>query len=293
MVHPDAPAFLRRLRKLTDSYKDRMMVGEISGDEDPLKHYVEYTGAPEVLHTAYNFSFLSRRNDAAFYRDVINELGKASSYSWPAWAFSNHDFPRAATRLAKDSKISKDQVKMLNALLLSLRGTPFVYQGEELGLGEVTLTYEQLQDPLGKYLWPENQGRDGCRTPMPWDHAKPNGGFSAHGPWLPVPKDHLDNAVDVQEKDKNSPLNFFRSFVAWRKQHPSLISGDIKFFDTQEPILAFARGDIIVVFNPGGKTGNYTLPEGTKPLDGHNLPYQLAGNRLTLPAFGGFFGEIK
>jgi len=293
MFHPENPAFLKRMRKLTDSYKDRMMVAEIGGDEDPIKHYVEYTGAPEMLHTAYNFSFLSNHHDAALFRDVITEVREASDYSWPAWAFSNHDFPRSATRWAKDGKVSKDQVKMLNALLLSLRGTPFIYQGEELGLSEVTLTYEQLQDPFGKYLWPESQGRDGCRTPMPWDHSKPNADFSAHEPWLPVPQDHKDNAVDVQEKDKNSPLNFFRNFIKWRTQHPALITGDIRFLNPAEPVLAFAREKIITVFNLGSKTETYILPEGTKALDNHGLPYELAKTQLTLPPFGGFFGELK
>jgi len=293
VFHPENPAFLKRLRKLTDSYKDRVLVGEIGGDEEPLKHYVEYTGTPEMLHTAYNFSFLSNRCDAAQFRDVITEIKKASDYSWPAWAFSNHDFPRVATRWARDGKESAEQAKMLNALLVSLRGTPFIYQGEELGLNEVTLTYEQLQDPFGKYLWPESQGRDGCRTPIPWEKAKPNAGFSKHEPWLPVPQNHKDNAVDAQEKDKNSALHFFRNFTKWRRQHSALITGDISFLKAAEPVLAFVRDKIIVVFNLGGKTETYILPEGTKPLDGHGLPYEVAKTQLILPPFGGFFGELK
>ena len=287
---PETVDFLRRLRTLTDRYDSRMTVAEI-GDDDNIARCVEYT-APGVLHTAYSFTLLTEKYGSSVVRKMVGDFREKGAKSWPSWAFSNHDAKRVATRWAQDG-INEEQVKMLHAQLCSLWGTVFVYQGEELGLPDVKVPFEKLQDPFGKFAWPEDVGRDGCRTPIPWDHTKPNAGFSAHEPWLPVPQNHQDMAVDVQEKSNHSPLHFFRVFTKWRKQHPALITGDIRFLDTPEPVLAFTRDKIIAVFNMGNKTEIYTVADGTKPLDGHGLPYELSNNRLTLPAFGGFFGELK
>ena len=287
---PETLDFLRRLRTLVDKYPDRMTIAEV-GDDDNIARCVEYTG-PGLLHAAYSFSLLTEKYGAGIVRKMVADFHSKGAKSWPAWTFSNHDAKRVATRWALDG-VNEAQVKMLHALLGSLRGTVFVYQGEELGLPDVKVPFEQMQDPFGKYVWPEDVGRDGCRTPLPWEKAKANGGFSEKEPWLPVPQDNQDKAVDVQEENKDSPLNFFRNFIKWRKQHQALITGDIRFLDTPEPILAFAREKTLTVFNMGGKIESYTIPAGTKPLEGHGLPYELASTLLTLPPFGGFFGELK
>jgi len=292
---PENLDFMRRIRTLTDKYPDRMNVAEI-GDDDNIACCVAYT-APGLLQTAYSFSLLTGKYGAAVVRKMVNDFREKGEKSWPSWAFSNHDTPRVASRWAQNKSdhggVNAEQVKMLHALLTSLWGTVFVYQGEELGLSDAKVPFEKMQDPLGKFAWPAEGGRDGCRTPIPWDHTKPNAGFSAHEPWLPVPRDHQEHAVDVQETAKNSPLHFFRNFIKWRKQYPSLATGDIKFLNPSDPVLAFTRDKTLVVFNMGGKTETYILPEGTKPLDGHGLPYELAKTQLTLPSFGGFFGELK
>lgn len=290
---PENLDFLRRLRALTDQYDARMTVAEV-GDDDNIGRCIEYTG-PGLLNTAYSFSLLTEQYGASVVRKMVGdfvERGKDSS--WPSWAFSNHDAKRVATRWAfKKTRVDDRQVKMLHALLCSLWGTIFVYQGEELGLSNVKVPYKKLRDPFGKFAWPEDVGRDGCRTPMPWERGKIHAGFSDKRPWLPVPTDHQENAVDVQEANNNSPLHFFRSFVAWRKKHPALITGDIRFMEAQDPVLAFTRGHMIAVFNMGDDVATHILPDGVRPLDeGHGLPFALAENRLTLPPFGGFFGEI-
>jgi alpha-glucosidase len=287
---PENLGFLEKLRALTDKYEGRMMVAE-NGDDDNIGRCIEYT-TPERLHTAYSFSLLAKPYGAGVVRKNVEDFhARAKGKSWPCWAFSNHDAERAATRWSPDGKPHPAQAKMLLALVCSLWGTVFVYQGEELGLSDADVPFEKLQDPFGKFLWPA-KGRDGCRTPMPWESAKPNAGFSAHEPWLPVPADHQQNAVDAQEKDENSSLHFFRNFIKWRTQHPELSAGDIKFYDAAEPVLAFARDGMIAVFNMSDKAQAYTLPAGTAALPGHGLPHEISGSALKLPPYGGFFGRL-
>lgn len=153
------------------------------------------------------------------------------------------------TRWGKGIENKDSFAILLNKLLLSLRGTPFLYQGEELGLPEASIPYEKLQDPWGIFLWPEWQGRDGCRTPMPWNKEQPDTGFSNKNDpaielWLPIPEEHTSRAVDVQENDENSVLNQTREFIRWRKTQPLLQIGEIEFVDTKnEQLIAFKRFD--------------------------------------------------
>ena len=176
---------------------------------------------------------------------------------------------------------------MLYALLCSLWGTIFVYQGEELGLTNAVLEEDDIRDPLGKILFPEYVGRDGSRTPIPWVKGQENAGFTNGTPWLPVDNSHYNKAVDVQEDDPHSMLNFVRGFLKWRKAMPGLISGPIQFHDAHEPVLIFTRGDVICYFNLGNEKALLPLPYGEpSPLDGHGLPYEVDGASLILPAFG-------
>lgn len=142
---------------------------------------------------------------------------------------------------------------MLNKLLLSLRGSVCTYQGEELGLTEADIAQYQLQDPYGITFWPQFKGRDGCRTPMPWNSKEKNVGFSSAATWLPVSPEHLPLAVDIQEADTNSVLHSYRQFMLWRKNQPALLWGDIKFLPAADDVLMFKRSheqqDIIAAFN--------------------------------------------
>ena len=137
--------------------------------------------------------------------------------------------------------------------MLTLKGSAGLYQGEELGLPEADILYDELTDPRGIRFWPEDKGRDGCRTPMPWQRDLPHAGFTTGKPWLPVKPAQSALSVDVQESDPASTLNAYRSLLAWRKAHPALITGDIAFFNCDEPVLAYRRSgedkDLICVFN--------------------------------------------
>ena len=184
-----ALAMAKEFRALLDEYPGRMAVAEVS-DSNSVVTANKFTDGPKMLHTAYNFSLISGTQlDGVRIRDAVQEFADAPGDGWPSWAFSNHDVIRVASRWHSDkngyhhdSRLSK----MLIALLTSLRGTIFLYQGEELGLPEAVIPYEKIQDPWGKYLYPLWQGRDGCRTPMPWSGRMPQAGFtSAPMPWLP------------------------------------------------------------------------------------------------------------
>lgn len=301
---PENLAFVERLRALTDRYGSTMMVGEI-GDEDMTGRAIEYTQGEKRLHTAYNFSLLGgRAPDAGAIRNFITEFEarSAGTGSWPSWAFSNHDVVRIATRWGKDigAENNPDFAQMLIALLGSLRGTVFMYQGEELGLPEADIPYEKLQDPFGKYLWPEWQGRDGCRTPIPWDSAMPHAGFSTNEPWLPVAETHIARAVSLQEKQPDSVLSFTRDFLAWRRKQPCLRLGDISFTDdggTGDGLLLFRRR-----YEGQSITAGFNLSEKAQSVSMNGRPYRMIYDRngppqttgdeqtddIALPPFGFF-----
>lgn len=287
---PETLDFTRRLRKLTDSYDDRMMVGEIF-DDYPIQASVVYT-SPGLLHTAYNFSLLQPNifNPTAI-RDYLTEYLSAKE-CWPAWALSNHDTARVATRWAIDGVIDERQIQLCLGLLAAIRGTNFLYEGEELGLSEADVPFERLRDPYGIFLYPEDKGRDGCRTPMPWDAGARNAGFTtADDCWLPIPEDHVAKSVSLQEVDPQSHLNFTRNLLAWRKGHPELIRGELTFVDNlPKDILGFTRDKTLCLFNLSAT--DVTFPCAARALQGHGLPYSLTDGTLTLPPFGAFFGRV-
>jgi alpha-glucosidase len=290
-------AFLKRLRKLMDAY-GAVAVGEI-GDEDSLSTMAQYTADGDKLHMAYGFSLLTDEFSSQRIRQVLESFEKRIKPvgGWGSWSFSNHDCVRVVTRWGKDGG-SPDFAKILLALLGSLRGTFCIYQGEELGLTEAEVPFDRLVDPYGITFWPDFKGRDGCRTPLPWTSEAPNGGFSTGNPWLPVAPEHLPKAVSLQAEDPDSVLNFYRTFLAWRKQQPVLREGSLRFLKSEEPVLALRRDlgteRVLAVFNLSPEPAAFTLPPGTRALEGHGLPEaELDGRMLRLSAWGGFFGKLR
>lgn len=296
-TQPEMIPFIKRLRKLTDEYQDRFMVAEI-GDDHQIATSVAYTDGPEMLHTAYNFALLGPDvYNTKTLRAVVEEYIAQPGDSWPSWAFANHDVVRVASRWAVKNKPDMQQAKMLIALVSSLRGTAFMYQGDELGLTEADIPFELLQDPFGIFLWPEDKGRDGCRTPFPWDSKKANAGFStAQRTWLPVPIEHLAKSAADAEHDGHSSLHFTRHYMKWRKNIPALIRGDIRFIDTPENVLGFVRahdsGDVLCCFNLGDEGMTFDLPLNTSEIKDHGLLSELNGKSLYLPPFGAYFGTV-
>ncbi|WP_282166208.1 alpha-glucosidase family protein [Shewanella japonica] len=298
-TRPQTVGFIEDLRALINKYPGAVTLGEVSS-EDSLATMAEYTQGDDRLHMAYSFELLTNDFSAAYIRQTVEELEASIGNGWPCWAIGNHDVQRVATRWGK-SEANPDLVKMLNGLLFSLRGSVCSYQGEELGLTEAPIEYEQLQDPFGITFWPMFKGRDGCRTPMPWDHAHLQAGFSqSKQTWLPIPDAHKQLAVDVQEQNSNSTLHAYRHFLAWRKDFPALIAGDIKFIDSSEPILAFTRHfetqTLLVVFNLANKTHEFDVSNFTikQVITDHGLASAVVdkNNSVSLDAFNCFFAVI-
>jgi alpha-glucosidase len=282
-TQPETLQFIARLRKLLDQY-GAMAVGEIE-DEEPLKVQREYTDGPERLQTAYSFYLLRQR---AMTPAVVNEAmtGWQGAAGWPSWSLSNHDVVRFPTRLAANDP---QRTKLMMLLLLCLRGTPFIYQGDELGLPHADVPFERLRDPEAIAFWPNGIGRDGARTPMPWQRDANMAGFTdAPDAWLPLDPRHRALAVDVQDDDRNSVLTFTREAIAFRKTSAALRVGDFVSLEAAEPVLAFERisGDehMLCLFNLGDTPASYAA-SGAKLQLFSAGGATLAGATAELPAY--------
>jgi alpha-glucosidase len=247
----------------------------------------------------YSFDFLApEKISAAKVRQVLEAFGRVASDGWSCWAFSNHDVMRPASRWAADEADPAAYLKVISALLMSLRGSVCLYQGEELGLGEAELKFEDLQDPYGIRFWPEFKGRDGCRTPMVWDSKANYGGFSTDKPWLPVPAEHLGLAVDTQKGHAASLLEHYRRFLAFRRTYPAFAKGEIEFVSADGDAVAFCRRygneEIVCAFNLGSGPATVDLGGGriVQPLAGHGFSGALDGGTIRLGSYGAWFGRL-
>lgn len=296
-TRPETLAFVARLRALLDRHPGTMAVAEIASD-DPIGTTLDYIDGPERYHTAYSFVFLRQSFGAGFIRRSVEAMLSRSATAWPSWAFSNHDVPRVVSRWEHGGN-PRAFAKVLIAVLTCLRGTAFLYQGEELGLPQAEVPFERLQDPEAIAFWPLYHSRDGARTPIPWSTESPAAGFSSVDPWLPVDPHHYPLSVAVQETDPDSVLQFTRRFLAWRRQRPTLRTGDITFLDAPEPILVFVRRTpadrLLCAFNLGGQSESIRLDLGRDviPLRGHGLAGCLQGYQLDLPAYGAVFAVLR
>ena len=307
-TQPENIAFIESLRELLNKYPGATSLGEISS-EDSLATMAEYTAGNNRLHMGYSFELLTDDFSAKYIRETVESLEEKMTEGWPCWAISNHDVKRVVSRWresGEEAENNQAKAKLFTALLASLRGSICSYQGEELGLPEVELAFEELQDPYGITFWPTFKGRDGCRTPMPWNSNEEHAGFtSGSSAWLPIPEAHKSLAVEAQEADESSVLNQFRKFLAWRKEHPALVRGAINFVKTDEPILAFHRTvedeKILVVLNLSSTSREVAIPKevvlpscNLSILDGHGLSSGVvSGNSISLPAYGCLFAKIN
>ncbi|MCB1556861.1 MAG: alpha-glucosidase [Alphaproteobacteria bacterium] len=301
---PENLELVAKLRALLDQYPGTFSLAEI-GDDEAVKMAAEYTAGHDRFHTSYSFALMrgeGRIPNAALFRDTLTEQMAQKGDSWPSWAFSNHDIIRTASRWGGRDPYTANPAaaRLFIALLTSLRGTAFMYQGEELGLPEADVPFDRLQDPWGIFHYPRYKGRDGCRTPMPWDGKAKNAGFSkARDTWLPIPDTHLPLAAKRQEKDKSSTLHFTRRFFAWRKTIQALRIGDIAFLDLggNEQILGFTRTQddqsVLCLFNLSEVEQTVKHPAtGPSLFDAGAQTGGAKDGMVTLPPFGVFFTKI-
>ncbi len=260
---PENLAFLERLRALMDEYPAIGSVGEVGDAQRSMEVVGAYTSGRRI-HMCYAFEFLSGTEapDGNRIAEVLRRFQDGAPEGWACWAFSNHDVERHASRW----RLTGPQTRLYLAVLLSLRGSVCLYQGEELGLPEAYVPYEDLRDPYGIRFWPKFRGRDGCRTPMPWTSEMTFAGFSDVKPWLPIAVDHKAIAVDAQDSDPGSVLAFYRRMLAFRRRHPALAKGSFEIGPTAAEYVSFTRETadetLFCAFNLSDAGQTVTLPDG-------------------------------
>ncbi|MGZ2411255.1 alpha-glucosidase [Sphingomonas sp. F9_3S_D5_B_2] len=267
--HPAIVAFLERLRGVTG---DSFTLAEVGGDY-PLSEMQAFTQGQNRLNSAYGFDFLyAERLTPMLVARALRDWPDSPGMGWPTWAFENHDAPRAVSRWCRNDDCAQF-VRTKTLLLSALRGSIILYQGEELGLPQVDVPFEQLQDPEAIANWPQTLSRDGARTPMPWSADAPSLGFSDGTPWLPAADTHRGLAVDLQDGDPASTLEFTRRCLELRKCNPALRAGSLRVVDAGERKLVFDRvacgQHLRCTFNlsethvPHSRTGEVLIRSGT------------------------------
>jgi len=259
--HPDVHGVFRAIRRLLDGYgqeRPRMAVGELHVFDWPA--WASYYGADlDELHLPFNFGLLKARWEASSVRAVVDGLEAALPLgAWPNYVLGNHDEPRIATR------IGAEQARVAAMLVLTLRGTPTLYYGDELGMRDVPIPPEQIQDPWEKLTPGLGVGRDPARTPMPWT-SDVHGGFCPPtvSPWLPLGADLASVNVAALRADPRSTLSFVRALLALRRATPALHRGSYRAVDGAPDCFVFVRehgaARYVVALNLGGEARDVAL----------------------------------
>ena len=230
---------MKEMRTVLDEFRERVMIGEIWVS---LEDRMKFHGDGDEFHMPFNFDFISQGDflnptmwEAATYRKLVEAYEVAlPENGWPNYVMGNHDMPRLVSRLG-----SEDRARVAALMLLTLRGTPTIYMGEEIGMVNGDIKPEQVQDPQGINLGVEHT-RDVCRTPFQWDNSD-FAGFGTTETWLPVNADYQERNVEAQKPDKISMLNLYRKLIWYRKKHASLAVGSYQTLDSPEGVYAYLR----------------------------------------------------
>jgi alpha-glucosidase len=257
---PENHEVLRRLRGVADQ-SDAVLIGETwteSGEE--LKQYYGAHNDEIQLPMDFMFCTVNKLSAPEFRKQIA--LAESTG-GWPTYVISNHDIDRSYVRYG-DGQHNEQIAKLIAGLYLTLRGTPIMYYGEELGMENNDPTRkEDVKDPIGIAGWPRTKGRDGERTPMQWNEA-PNAGFSQAAPWLPVPPSYKTHNVAVESKDPNSVLQFYKRVLALRHENRALLDGDYVALNRSDPnVLSYLRRykneAVLVLLNMSGSTQKISL----------------------------------
>ncbi|MBP1807300.1 alpha-amylase family glycosyl hydrolase [Rubellimicrobium aerolatum] len=284
---PENLAFLSRIRALMDSYGATVTVGEVGEAHHPIEMMGDYTSQGR-LHMAYSFEMMEDRFSATFFRETIQRFHRLAPQGWPCWAFSNHDVPRHVTRWAAHAADPDRFARLCAMLLLSFEGSICLYQGEELGQTQTDLALSEIIDPQGRVFWPEDKGRDGCRTPMIWEADAPGGGFTTGTPWLPLKAPQRARAFDRPRAQ--ATRDTYKAMLRLRREEPALRHAPTRFLDAPEPILLFRRGDLLCAFNLSAEPAATALPGRGAPLLAQDAAWQ--GGRLTLGPNGALISRL-
>jgi alpha-glucosidase len=279
---PEVHGIIRGFRRVSDSYQQRILVGETwPREQERLADYLR----PDELQLAFNFRFLLARYDARRFGAAIELTEKSfGPGAWPTWTLSNHDFSRHISRYSRDGD-GDARARVAAVMLLTLRGTPFIYYGEEIGMRDAEVPADRKRDPVG---------RDGCRSPMQWSDAR-NGGFSTGDTtWLPC-GDFKSVNVSRQNNDSHSMLALYRRLIQLRKSTPALLEGTYRAFDhAPDDCLVFHRDtpaqQLVVALNFTAESREIDLPPGkillstndARPAPSAKSPLTLAPNEALI-----------
>ncbi len=255
---PEFHEVFKEMRKVADGAGERVLIGETHGS-DPLIAASSHGEAGDELHMAFNFDFLHRPWGARSFRESAERwYALLPEGAWPNFTLSNHDQPRHAWRYRgrgpEAAASTEARARVAAAMLLTIRGTPFIYYGEEIGMTCRRIPRAALRDPLGVSTWPFGfLGRDPERTPMQWDSSE-GSGFTKGRPWLPVNPDYASRNVAAQQDDPGSLLSWYKALISLRRSRESLRSGGMRFLDIGgADVLAYERGSgkgrILVLLN--------------------------------------------
>jgi alpha-glucosidase len=298
---PGVHDVLRDLRKVADEH-GAVLIGETwTKNIDELKQYYGEHNNELQLPMDFMFTKVDKLSPSEFRRQIA---AADSAGGWPTWVISNHDIVRSYDRYG-DGTHNDDIAKLMAALYLTLRGTPIMYYGEELGMANNDPKRpEDVKDPIGRRGWPTEKGRDGERTPMQWSDSA-NAGFSSHDPWLPVPPSYTTHNVATESKDPNSVLEFYRKVLSLRHTNTVLLEGNYSALNEDEAnVLSYLRSykgkSVLVALNMSDspqKTNfnlaNHGFPSATFKSLVATPGADIKGSELTLPAFGAFIAEVS
>ena len=300
---PETLDYLQELRTLVDTYPGVALLGEVVMCEDSITEAAKYTRNGELLHMAYHAGLLfDERMTAAHMRRVVRKTLDTFGSTGSCWIVGNHDFGRMSTRWGGDRfPYPHGFRRTIAALLLALPGALCLWQGDELGLPEARIPEDiprdRVRDPLAEA---DGKGRDGARTPMPWNDHSPNCGFSnCEEPWLPIPRSHRMLNATRQQHDPDSLLNDWRSLLNWHTAQPAMRAGRTDLMDADEPWLAlrrsYAEQTLLCLFNLGDAPAEITLDEyrDPEPVEGLGFDYErLSTQRFRVPAWGALIVDV-
>lgn len=271
---PELYEAVKQLRALTDSFGDCILLGEVDSDSNTKSAALCYGANCDGLHLAFNFDFMNCRWRAQDFRNVIVEWEKAvPTNAWPTYVLSNHDQPRHMSRFGN----SFERARVASTMLLTLRGTPVLYYGEEIGMPQSDIRPQNLLDPPGKKWWPLYAGRDGCRTPMQWTSGYHAGFSNAPTTWLPVDQSFKHTNVEASQNSHNSLLNHYKKLLALRRASSALTEGSFELFgECETNVLGYWRRSelesVLVLLNFSEKPADVRLS---------NFAWQLLYGELT------------
>ena len=289
---------LRGLRKIANEY-NAVLIGETwTADVAELDEYYGKNNDELQLPMDFLFTMVNKLSPAVF-RKQIAEVDGASG--WPTFVISNHDIVRSYDRYG-DGKHNDQIAKLMAALYLTLRGSPIIYYGEEIGMKTTPPTRkEDVQDPIGRKGWPGEKGRDGERTPMQWNAGK-NAGFTTAKPWLPVPPTYTTHNVAAESKDPESVLTFYKRVLKLRHTNEALLDGSYKAINEDDPnVLAYLRASkdraVVVALNMSAAPRQISLDLKSNGFSSAKSLLTTGqsssrGNNVSLAPFGVFMGEL-